>query len=200
MSGLPKIFNALVEALSEFPGVGRRSAERMAMYVLKMNPDEAKSLAGLIAEAHQHVKPCKSCNSFTKDDTCQLCSDDKRDKEVLCIVEEPKDVLAIEKTSNYRGLYYVLMGALSPLDGITPQDLNIGRLLRRVEQGGVKEIIIATDADNDGELTAQYLVEKVSVLGVKMYRIAIGIPLGTQIEYIDPATLSKAFLDRRAVT
>jgi len=200
MSGLPKIFNALVEALSEFPGVGRRSAERMAMYVLRMNPEEAKSLSGLIAEAHQHVKPCKLCNSFTKDDICVLCSDDKRDKEILCIVEEPKDVLAIEKTSHYRGLYYVLMGALSPLEGITPQDLNIGRLLQRVGQGGIKEIILATDADNDGELTAQYLVEKISVLGVKMYRIAIGIPLGTQIEYIDSATLSKAFLDRRAVT
>ena len=200
MSGLPKIFNSLVEALSEFPGVGRRSAERMAMYVLKMNPAEAKNLAALIAEAHQHVKPCKLCNNFTKDEICTLCADDKRDKELLCIVEEPKDVLAIEKSSYYRGLYYVLMGALSPLEGITPQDLNIDRLLQRVAQGGIKEIILATDADNDGELTAQYLVEKVSVLGVKMYRIAIGIPLGTQIEYIDSATLSKAFLDRRAVT
>ncbi len=200
MSGLPKIFTQLAERLARFPGVGRRSAERIALYILKMDPTEAKLLAKVIEEAHQHVKPCKYCNGFTSDEVCLICADDKRDKEVLCIVEDPKDVLAIEKTSHYRGFYYVLMGALSPLEGITPQDLNIGKLLHRLQQGEIKEVIISTDPDNDGELTAQYLIEKISPLGVKLYRIAIGVPLGTQIEYIDPATLGKALLDRRAVS
>lgn len=198
--GLPKIFHALVEELSQFPGVGKRSAERIALYILKMDPGEAKALARTIEEAHQHVKSCKMCNSFTAVDICTVCADSKRDREVLCIVEEPKDVLAIEKTSQYRGLYYVLTGALSPLEGITPQDLNIGKLLHRLQQGETKEVIISTDPDNDGELTAQYLIEKISPLNVKIYRIAIGVPLGTQIEYIDSATLGKALLDKRALT
>jgi len=197
--GLPKIFHDLVAQLSRFPGVGKRSAERIAMYILKMNSVEAKNLATLIEQAHEHVKPCRMCNSFTNEDVCHTCGDLRRDKDILCIVEEPKDILAIEKTSQYKGMYFCLMGALSPLDGVTAKDLNIGKLLHRLSLGEVKEVVIATDPDSDGELTAQYLIEKISPFKIKIYRISIGVPLGTQIEYIDPATLSKALMDRRAI-
>ncbi len=193
----PKILADLIEDLERFPGVGRRSAERIAFYILKLSPQEAKSLSSKIENIHKYIKPCKLCNNFSIQDICNICSDPKRDKEIICIVEEPKDLLAIEKTAQFQGLYYVLLGALSPLEGITPQDLNIQKLINRIEKQEVKEIIISTDPDNDGELTAQFLIQKLSSYKVKIYRLAIGVPLGTQIEYIDTATLAKAILERR---
>jgi recombination protein RecR len=186
--------------LSQFPGVGRRSAERMAFHVLKMPAQDVKDLARHIEGVQQYIKPCALCNSFSTDEVCAICANPKRDRELLCVVEEPKDILAIEKTGQYDGLYYVLLGSISPLEGIEGEDLNIGKLLNRIGKGEVKEVIISTDPDNDGELTAQYLVQKLSSYKLKIYRIAIGIPLGTQIEYIDSATLGKALLDKRAVT
>jgi recombination protein RecR len=200
MSNFPKIFNELVNSLSRFPGIGRRSAERMAFYILKMNPQQVKDLAGKIEEIHRYVKPCKMCNNFSTDEICSICADHKREKDIVCIVEEPKDVLAIEKTSQYDGLYYVLLESISPLEGVDEEDLNIRKLVNRIEKGEVKEVIISTDPDNDGELTAQFLIQKLSPYKVKIYRIAIGIPLGTQIEYIDSATLGKALLDRKPLT
>jgi recombination protein RecR len=196
----PRIFNELVKSLSRFPGIGRRSAERMVFHLLKMKPEELKSLSTKIEELHKHIKPCKLCNNFSTREVCSICSDPKRDRETLCIVEEPKDIMAIEKTSSYRGLYYVLLGSLSPIEGINIENLNISKLTRRIGEGQIKEIIISTDADNDGELTAQYLIQEFSRFSVKIYRIAIGIPLGTQIEYIDSATLGKALLERKALT
>ncbi|MDD5584947.1 MAG: recombination mediator RecR [Candidatus Omnitrophica bacterium] len=195
--GFPKIFHDLIESLSQFPGVGRRSAERMAFYILKMQPKEVSELARRIEDVQKFIKPCALCNNFSTEEICSLCSSPKREKDVLCIVEEPKDIMAIEKTSQYNGLYYVLLGSISPLDGI--EDLNIGKLLRRIASNQIKEVIISTDPDNDGELTAQFLIQKLSPYKVKIYRIAIGIPLGTQIEYIDSATLGKALMDRKPV-
>ncbi|MBU2504266.1 MAG: recombination mediator RecR [Candidatus Omnitrophica bacterium] len=196
----PKIFNDLVRSLSRFPGVGRRSAERMAFYILKMKPEETKELSRNIEEVCHCIKPCKLCNNFSTGDVCSVCVDPKRDKGVICIVEEPKDVLAIEKTSQYRGLYYVLLGSISPLEGVNEEDLNIRKLINRLGSGEIKEVIISTDPDNDGELTAQFLIQKLSLCKAKIYRIAMGVPLGTQIEYIDSATLGRALLEKRAVS
>ena len=200
MSDFPKIFSDLVTSFARFPGVGRRSAERMALHVLKMLPQDVKNLTDQMEHIRDYIKPCRLCNNFSSQDTCSICDDHTREKDVICVVEEPKDIMAVEKTSQYRGLYYVLLGALSPLEGVDGKDLNIGKLVNRIKQGEIKEVIIATDPDNDGELTAQYLIEKISPLGVKIFRIAIGIPLGTQIEYIDSSTLGKALMERRAVT
>lgn len=200
MSDFNKIFNDLITGFSRFPGIGRRSAERMVFHLLKMPLNEVKDFAEKLERIHQFIKPCELCNNFSTHDICSICSDFKRDKDMLCIVEEPKDILAIEKTSQYNGLYYVLLGSISPLEGIGTDNLSIKKLLTRLEQGNIKEIILSTDADNDGELTAQYLIEKISSYNIKIYRIAIGIPLGTQIEYIDSATLGKALLERKAIS
>jgi len=195
-----RIFNELVKSFSRFPGVGRRSAERIVFHILKMRPEEIKDLSAKMEEIHNHIKPCKLCNNFSTRDICSICADPKREKEVICVVEEPKDIMAIEKTSHYRGLYYVLLGSLSPLEGIGAEDLNIQKLINRIEKGAIEEVIISTDPDNEGELTAQFLIQKLSPCKVKIYRIAIGVPLGTQIEYIDSATLGKALLERKALT
>lgn len=199
MSSFSKIFNELVRSLSCFPGVGRRSAERMVFHMLKMGHEQVKELAGKMEEIHNHIKPCKMCNNFSTKDICSICSNPKREKDIICVVEEPKDIMAIEKTSRYSGLYYCLLGSISPMEGVGGEDLNLRKLINRIERGRIKEVIISTDPDNDGELTAQFLIQKLSPYKIKIYRIAIGIPLGTQIEYIDSATLGKALLERRAV-
>ncbi|MDD4295045.1 MAG: recombination mediator RecR [Candidatus Omnitrophica bacterium] len=195
----PDIFEQLINHLTKFPGIGRRSAERIAYHMLKMPQGELEKLAGEITTVQSKIKTCGICNNFATDDTCDICQAPSRDKDVVCIVEDPKDIMAIEKTGQYNGLYYVLMGAISPLDGVYPGDLYISPLINRIAKGSIKEIIISTNPNNEGELTAQYLIKKLSSYKIKMYRIAIGIPLGTQIEYIDSATLAKALQDRRVV-
>ena len=199
MSSFPRILEDLIGKLAKFPGIGRRSAERIAFYILRMNLKETKELSTQIMEAATHIKPCRLCNNFTSGDICSICANSKRDEEIICVVEEPKDILAIEKTGQYHGLYYVLLGVIAPLEGIGPDNLNIGKLLNRLAKGVIKEVIISTDPDNDGELTAQYLIENISKYRLKIYRIGIGIPLGTQIEYIDSSTLGKALLERKPV-
>jgi recombination protein RecR len=194
-----KIFNDLVRSFSRFPGVGRRSAERMVFHLLKMKPQEVKIMAAEMEDIHKYIKPCNMCNNFSTKDVCSICTDPKREKDVICVVEEPKDIMAIEKTMHYRGLYYVLLGSISPIEGINGEDLNLQKLINRIERGEVREVIISTDPDNDGELTVQYLIQQLSPYKVKIYRIAIGIPLGTQIEYIDSATLGKALLERKPI-
>jgi len=196
----PKIFNELVKGFSRFPGIGRRSAERMVFYILKMKLGDLKDLTHKMEEIHKHIKPCTMCNNFSTHDICSICADIKREKDVICVVEEPKDIMAIEKTSRYSGLYYVLLGSISPMEGISGEDLNIQKLINRIEGGQIREVIISTDPDNEGELTAQFLIQKLSPNKVKIYRIAIGVPLGTQIEYIDSATLGQALLERKALT
>lgn len=188
----------LLEALERLPGIGPRSAERMAFYLLRTPREEAQRLAQAIVEAKERLRFCEVCFNLSEADRCEVCQDPGRDPTMLCVVEEPKDVLAIEKTTAYRGLYHVLLGAIAPLDGIGPELLKIEELMRRLSDGhGVREVILATDADKDGEITATYLSKRIKPLGVKLSRIASGIPVGSHLEYADQATLTKALEGRR---
>ena len=189
----------LLEALEKLPGVGPRSAERMAFYLLRTSREEARALAQAIADVKDHLRFCEICFNLSEAERCQICQDPSRDSLVLCVVEEPKDVLAIEKTGAYRGLYHVLLGAIAPLDGIGPELLKIDELLQRLTDGAVQEVIVATDADKDGEITAAYLSKLLRPLNVKLTRIASGIPVGSHLEYADQATLARALEGRRAL-
>ena len=187
----------LLEALEKLPGVGPRSAERMAFYLLRTSREEARQLAQAIGDAKERLRFCEACFNLSEDARCPICEDASRDPSILCVVEEPKDVLAIEKTGAYRGLYHVLLGAIAPLDGIGPELLKVDELLRRVDEGVAQEIILATDADKDGETTAAYLAKLLRPKPVKITRIASGIPVGSHLEYADHATLSRALEGRR---
>lgn len=199
MASYAKSLDKLIEEFSKLPGIGPKSAERLAMHVLKKPLEEAKSLAFAIVKAKQSLKYCKSCNNLTEVETCSICQDHRRDKGTICVVEEPRDVLAIEKSGAYRGVYHVLLGALSPLDGVEPEDLKIGELVSRIKKDSAKEVIIATDSDAEGETTALYLSQLIKPLGVKATRIACGIPAGGNLEYADQVTLSKALEGRQEV-
>ena len=187
----------LLEALEKLPGIGPRSAERMAFYLLRASREEAKQLAQAIADVKDHLRFCGVCFNLSETERCQVCQDASRDPAVLCIVEEPKDVLAIEKTGAYRGLYHVLLGAIAPLDGIGPELLKLDELMARLGDGVVQEVIVATDADKDGETTAAYLSKLIRPTGLKLTRIASGIPVGSHLEYADQATLARALEGRR---
>ena len=187
----------LLEALERLPGVGPRSAERMAFYLLRASREEARTLAQAIADIKDHLRFCDVCFNLSEVARCQVCQDAARDPAVLCVVEEPKDVLAIEKTGAYRGLYHVLLGAIAPLDGIGPELLKLDELMARLGDGVVQEVIVATDADKDGETTAAYLSKLIRPTGLKLTRIASGIPVGSHLEYADQATLARALEGRR---
>ena len=187
----------LLEALEKLPGVGPRSAERMAFYLLRASREEARTLAQAIADIKDHLRFCDVCFNLSEVARCQVCQDAARDPAVLCVVEEPKDVLAIEKTGAYRGLYHVLLGAIAPLDGIGPELLKLDELMARLGDGVVQEVIVATDADKDGETTAAYLSKLIRPTGLKLTRIASGIPVGSHLEYADQATLARALEGRR---
>ena len=187
----------LLEALEKLPGVGPRSAERMAFYLLRTSREEARQLSQAIADVKDRLRFCEVCFNLSEADRCEVCQDASRDASLLCVVEEPKDVLAIEKTGAYRGLYHVLLGAIAPLDGIGPELLKIDELMSRLAEGVVQEIIVATDADKDGETTAAYLSKLLRARGVKLTRIASGIPVGSHLEYADQATLARALEGRR---
>jgi recombination protein RecR len=187
----------LLEALEKLPGVGPRSAERMAFYLLRTSREETRQLAQAIADVRERLRFCEVCFNLSEASRCPVCQDASRDSSILCVVEEPKDVLAIEKTGTYRGLYHVLLGAIAPLDGIGPELLKIDELIRRLSDGAVQEIILATDADKDGETTANHLSKLLRPSGVRITRIASGIPVGSHLEYADQATLSRALEGRR---
>ena len=187
----------LLEALEKLPGIGPRSAERMAFYLLRANREEARQLAQAIADVKDRLRFCGVCFNLSEAARCQICEDSSRDASVLCIVEEPKDVLAIEKTGTYHGLYHVLLGAIAPLDGIGPELLKIDELMRRLSEGTIQEVIVATDADKDGETTAAYLSKLLRPTGLRLTRIASGIPVGSHLEYADQATLARALEGRR---
>ena len=187
----------LLEALEKLPGIGPRSAERMAFYLLRTSREEARQLAQAIADVKDRLRFCEVCFNLSEADRCEICQDASRDASLLCIVEEPKDVLAIEKTGAYRGLYHVLLGAIAPLDGIGPELLKIDELMARLAESAVQEVIVATDADKDGETTAAYLSKLLRTRGVKLTRIASGIPVGSHLEYADQATLARALEGRR---
>ena len=189
----------LLEALEKLPGVGPRSAERMAFYLLRTSREEARQLAQAVADVKDRLRFCEVCFNLSEADRCEICQDASRDASLLCIVEEPKDVLAIEKTGAYRGLYHVLLGAIAPLDGIGPELLKMDELMARLAESAVQEVIVATDADKDGETTAAYLSKLLRTRGVKLTRIASGIPVGSHLEYADQATLARALEGRREV-
>jgi len=194
-----KIIEDLVSQFTKLPGIGRKSAQRLAFYILTMPADEAKGIANAIIDVKDNAGFCSECFSITASDPCEICSDPSRDRSRICVVEEPSNILAIERTGSFKGLYHVLLGALSPLDGTTPDRLKIHELASRIQAGGVLEIILATNPNTRGEMTAQYITELLKPYGVSISRIAYGLPIGSDIEFADEVTLAKALEGRRAV-
>jgi recombination protein RecR len=189
----------LVQALKRLPGIGQKSAQRLAFAILHLPREEALDLAAAVTEVKDKIRLCSQCCHITDVDPCRFCADDGRDRSSICVVEEPNNLLAIEKTREYRGLYHVLHGSLSPLRGVGPEDLKIEPLLARIGAGGIQEIILATNPTVEGEQTAAYLARLLKPLGVRTSRIAIGIPVGSEIEYTDEVTMSKALEGRREI-
>jgi len=196
---LPEPLAKLVEQLQKLPGIGAKGAQRLAFHILKTPRDEADRLCDAIREVKERVTYCSTCNNITDQDPCVYCTSPSRDTRIICVVEEPQNVSVVEKTREFRGLYHVLMGALSPLHGVGPDDLKIKGLLARVGNGGVEEIILATNPTVEGEATALYLARLLKPLGVKVTRIAMGVPVGSDLEYADEVTMHKALEGRREV-
>jgi recombination protein RecR len=199
MSTYTESIEKLIERLIKLPGIGRRSAERVINYILGAPKEEISALAQAIEKVKESVRFCSICNNLSEQETCRICQNDRRSKDIVCIVEKPSDVTAIEKAGSFNGIYHVLLGAISPFDGISPADLKIEGLIARIKQGIIKEVIIATDADTSGETTAIYLTKLIKPLGVKVSRIGVGIPMGSNLEYADASTLSVALEARREV-
>jgi len=199
MSTYTESIEKLIEKLIRLPGIGRRSAERIVGYILNTPKEDIKSLAEAICRTKENVRLCHICNNLSEQEICRICQDDRRQKDVLCIVEKPSDVTAVEKTGNFHGVYHVLLGSISPLEGKGPSDLKIDDLISRLKQNSIKEVIIATDADTEGETTALYLTKLIKPLGVRLTRIGVGIPMGSNLEYADSSTLSKSLESRREI-
>lgn len=189
----------LIEALRALPGVGPRSAQRMAYHLLQHDRPGAEGLAQALTGALQTVRRCAKCNNFSEEDTCGLCASPRRDASLLCVVETPADLATVEQTLSFSGMYFVLMGRLSPLDGVGPRDIGLDKLLARASQGEVQEVILATNFTNEGEATAHYIAEMLRARSLKVTRIARGVPLGGELEYVDAGTISQALLDRRGI-
>lgn len=189
----------LIDALRVLPGVGPRSAQRMAYHLLQRDRAGAERLAQALSVALQTVRHCAKCNSFTEEEICSLCRSPRRDPTLLCVVETPADLAMVEQSMSYSGLYFVLMGRLSPLDGIGPREIGLARLLERATDGIVQEVILATNFTNEGEATAHYVAEMLRAREIKVSRIARGVPLGGELEYVDAGTISQALLDRRGL-
>jgi recombination protein RecR len=195
---LPEPLIRLIEELQRLPGIGPKGAQRLAFFMLKAPREQAERLADAVRELKARVVYCSICNTITDTDPCAYCSSEERDHALICVVEEPQNVAAVEKTREFKGVYHVLMGALSPLQGIGPDDLKIRGLLTRIGQG-VREVILATNPNVDGEATAIYLARLLKPLGVKVTRIAMGVPVGSDLEYADEVTMHKALEGRREV-
>jgi recombination protein RecR len=198
MPSLPDPLLRLIEQLQKLPGIGPKGAQRLAFHILRTPREQADRLVDAVRDVKERVTYCSTCNNITDIDPCAYCSADNRDRHIICVVEEPQNVAAIEKTREFKGLYHVLMGALSPLQGIGPDDLKIRGLVTRITNG-VQEIIIATNPTVDGEATAHYLARLLKPLGVKVTRIAMGVPMGSDLEYADEVTMHKALEGRREV-
>ena len=198
-SSLPEPLARLVEQLQKLPGIGAKSAQRLAFHVLKNPRDDAERLCDAIRDVKEQVTYCSICNNITATDPCVYCSRDDRDARIVCVVEEPQNVMVVEKTREFRGRYHVLMGVLSPLHGVGPDDLKIKGLLDRVGAGGIEEVILATSPTVEGEATALYLARLLKPLGVRVTRIAMGIPVGSDLEYADEVTMTRAMEGRRDI-
>lgn len=194
----PSSLDFLTEALRRLPGVGPKSAQRIAYHLMQHDRDGAATLGRALTQAVDKIHHCASCNNFTEHDICEMCLDPERDASLLCVVETPADLVMIEQTLTYKGLYFVLMGHLSPLDGIGPKDIHLEKLIARATDGVVKEIILATNFTNEGEATAHYISETLKARGLKVSRLARGVPVGGELEYVDAGTIARAMLDRRS--
>ena len=187
----------LINEFSKLPGVGAKTAQRFAYKIVNMSNEEAKSIADAIMNVKTNVHYCSVCGNFSEEDVCDVCK--TRSAESICVVKEPKDVIAIEKLNEFNGVYHVLHGTISPLDGVGPNDINIKGLLSRIQNGNVKEVIMATNPDVEGEATAMYISNLLKPFGIKVTRLAHGIPIGTDLEYADEVTLARAFIDRKTL-
>jgi len=200
MSAYTKSMQELIDCFKKMPGIGAKTAERMAFYVLKSPADEMVKFSSVIRRVKEDMRFCEKCGNLSEKEICSICSDPRRDKTTVCVVEEPTDLILIEKSGRYKGVYHVLFGVIAPLDGIGPEELRIKELLSRIKEDKVKEVILATDSNAEGETTALYLSECIKPLKIKISRIAYGIPVGGNLEYIDQATLIRALEGRLPVS
>ncbi|MCZ6601973.1 MAG: recombination mediator RecR [Planctomycetota bacterium] len=196
--GYSPVITRLIEELARLPGIGSKTAERLAFYIVRSPETEVSGLVAAIEAVKRGIRPCSVCYSPGETDPCPICIDPRRERDVVCVVEEPKDLLSIEKVGSYRGLFHVLMGSLSPIEGVEPDDLTISDLLKRVEKEGIKEVILATNPTTEGDCTSLYIVERLRHLNVKVTRLARGIPAGSHLEFASRAILSDALLGRTA--
>jgi recombination protein RecR len=194
------IIENLITELIKLPGIGRKTAQRLAFFILAMSEEDAKGISKAINEVKEKARFCSECFNITENELCSICSNSSRDRSKLCVVEEPSNILVIEKSQGFKGLYHVLLGALSPIDGITPDKLKIEKLIERVKKNEIKEIIIATNPNTKGEMTAQYIRELLKPFNVKVTRIAYGLPMGADIEFADEVTMNKALEGRREMS
>lgn len=196
LDSIPSLARLIAE-LAKFPGIGRKTAARLAFFILRQPTAEAQALASAILDLKAKVRFCSTCFNITESDPCPLCTDPRRDDTIICVVEEPQDLIAVERSHSFRGRYHVLHGALSPLDGIGPESLKITELLTRLKGGAVREVLVATNFSVEGEATALYLAQLIRPLGVRVTRLAYGIPMGSDLEYVDEATVNRAVEGRR---
>jgi recombination protein RecR len=187
----------LIDELTKLPGIGRKTAQRLAFFIMGMPDGEAVGIADAIVKIKEKARFCRKCFNITEEEICTICSNPQRNRNTICVVEEPSNLIVIENTNTYKGLYHVLLGALSPIDGITPERLKINELIERVKEGEVEEVIIATNPNTKGETTSQYISQVIKPLGVKVSRIAYGLPIGGDIEFADEVTLTKSLEGRR---
>jgi len=199
MKSAENLLSQLVQAFKILPGIGEKSAQRMAFYLLEKNREGGSNLAKLISASVEKIRNCSSCRNLTEDLICDICGDDRRDKKIMCVVESPTDVLAIEKSGSFKGKYFVLMGRLSPIDGVTPQDLGIPKLVSNIKSSEVQELIIATSPTIEGDATSFYIKDQLSENNILISRIAYGVPMGGELEYVDNTTLGRAIQGRREI-
>ena len=197
MSGYTKSLGNLMEELVKLPGVGKRSAERLAFHLLRVSTEDAMALARAIRDLKKNTRLCSECFNIAESDPCAICSDSRRDRTMLCVIEQTRDLIAIEDAGSYSGLYHVLQGRIAPLEGMTPDSLTISQLIDRVKAGGVEEVILATNPDMEGDVTANYIAEQLGRTGVRITRPARGLPAGSQVEYVGKRIISDAFEGRQ---
>jgi recombination protein RecR len=193
------LLNQLIQAFKILPGIGEKSAQRMAFYLLEKNREGGLNLAKLISTSVDKIRNCSNCRNLTEDTVCEICRDERRDKKIICVVESPADVIAIEKSGSFKGKYFVLMGRLSPIDGVTPQDLGIPKLVENINTSEVQEIIIATSPTAEGDATSFYIKDQLAENNILISRIAYGVPMGGELEYVDNTTLGRAIQGRREI-
>ena len=199
MASYARPVERLITELSKLPSIGPKSAQRIAFHVVRGRPDDARALADALRQVKERIRPCRRCFNLTEGEECEICTDPRRDASVICAVEDPYDIGPIERTGEYRGLYHVLGGALSPLDGVEPEDLRIAELVERVEKEGTKEIVIATNPNTTGEATALFIAQELKDTPVRVTALASGLPVGGDLEYADEVTLGRAFAGRREI-